>query len=127
MATGAQLEKSAGAKPAQPQLAVRLSALWGLARVRWAGMQSQQRRWSVATALLLAAMLGGLAWYGLRTDWRTLYSGLDPEDARQLGTTLTQAQIPFDVTDGGTGIRVAAAPPRAAALVSRFSRPVRNG
>ena len=109
MATGAQLEKSAGAKPAQPQLAVRLSALWGLARVRWAGMQSQQRRWSVATALLLAAMLGGLAWYGLRTDWRTLYSGLDPEDARQLGTTLTQAQIPFDVTDGGTGIRVAAA------------------
>jgi flagellar M-ring protein FliF len=54
-------------------------------------------------------MLGGMVWYGLRTDWRTLYSGLDPEDTRQIGTTLTQAQIPFDVTDGGTGIRVAAA------------------
>jgi flagellar M-ring protein FliF len=108
MAGGAQLEKSASARPGQPQLAGRFAALWGLARVRWAGMHPQQRGLSAASAVLLVAMLGGMAWYGLRTDWRTLYSGLDPEDTRQIGTTLTQAQIPFDVTDGGTGIRVAA-------------------
>ena len=33
------------------------------------------------------ALLGGLFWYGLRTDWRTLYAGLDPDDARQIGLT----------------------------------------
>jgi flagellar M-ring protein FliF len=109
MATGTQLEKSAAAKSGQPQLTDRLAALWGMALIRWAGMQPRQRRRSVIAATLLAAMLGGLLWYGLRTDWRTLYSGLDPDDARQMGTTLTQAQIPFDVTDSGTGIRVPAA------------------
>ena len=60
---------------------------------------SQQRGWTVAAALLLAGLLGGLFWYGLRTDWRTLYADLDPDDARQTGVILTQAQIPFDVTD----------------------------
>jgi flagellar M-ring protein FliF len=71
-------------------------------------MTATQRRWSIVTALLLGCLLGGILWYGLRTDWRTLYAGLDPEDARQTGLILTQAQIPFDVTDNGTGIRVPA-------------------
>jgi flagellar M-ring protein FliF len=31
---------------------------------------------------------------------------MDPDDARQMGQILTQAQIPFDVTTDGTGIRV---------------------
>ena len=53
--------------------------------------------------------MGGLLWYGLRTDWRTLYAGLDPDDARQVGLTLTQAQIPYDVADNGTTLRVPAA------------------
>ena len=57
---------------------------------------------------MLAGMLAGLFWYGLRTDWRTLYDGLDPDDARQIGSILTQAQIPFDVTHSGAGILVPA-------------------
>jgi flagellar M-ring protein FliF len=63
----------------------------------------------MTAGVLLAALLGGLLWYGLRTDWRTLYAGLDPEDARQVGLTLTQGQIPFDVADNGTTLRVPAA------------------
>jgi flagellar M-ring protein FliF len=38
-----------------------------------------------------------------RPDWRTLYAGLDPDDARQIAQQLTTAAIPFDVSpDGGT-------------------------
>ena len=48
-------------------------------------------------------------WLGLRTDWRILYAGLDPDDARQIGLTLTQAQIPYDVAENGTTLRVSAA------------------
>ncbi len=109
MATSAQLEKITPATPGQPQFADRLAGLWGMARVRWAEMPARQRGWTLAAALLLTGLVGGLLWYGLRTDWRTLYTGLDPEDARQTGVILTQAQIPFDVSDNGTGIRVPAA------------------
>jgi flagellar M-ring protein FliF len=108
MATGTQLQKSAQAMPGQPQLTDRLAGLWGRGKVQWAAMQPAQRGWALAVALLLAALVGGLFWYGMRTDWRTLYADMDPEDARQAGQVLVQAQIPFKPTSDGTGIMVPA-------------------
>ena len=83
--------------------------MWTRTRLGWAAMPPRQRRWTIATAAMLSILFGGLLWYGLRTDWRTLYAGLDPDDARQVGLTLTQAQIPYDVVDSGTTLRVPAA------------------
>ena len=103
-----QLEKR-GPASSSGQIAAGVAALWTRSRVGWASMNPQQRRWSVVAVVLLGALLGGLLWLGLRTDWRVLYAGLDPEDARQLGVTLTQAQIPYDVTENGTTLRVSAA------------------
>jgi flagellar M-ring protein FliF len=114
MPTAAQLEKTAPPGAGSPrqqfpqQLFDRLSALWGLARARWARMPAAQRGRTAAVACVLAGLAGGILWYALRTDWRTLYSGLDPDDARQMGAVLTQAQIPFEVTDNGAGILVPA-------------------
>jgi flagellar M-ring protein FliF len=109
MATATQLEKRPAAIAGQPQWAGRLQALGGRARLLWARMAPGQRRGVIVTALLLGALTAGLAWYGLRTDWRTLYTGLDPDDARQMGQALTQAQIPFDLSPDGSIIRVPAA------------------
>ena len=109
MATGTQLEKSPQTIAGQPEWTGRLAGLWGRLRVLWAQMAAGQRRGVVIFAALFAALVGGLAWYGLRTDWRTLYTGLDPDDARQIGQTLTQAQIPFDLSSDGAVIRVPAA------------------
>ncbi|HEY1902635.1 MAG TPA: flagellar basal-body MS-ring/collar protein FliF [Terracidiphilus sp.] len=113
MATGTQLEKSAPANQGQfsrnpASWTGRLAALWDVARIRWTTLEPAQRRWALTVAALLVAMIGGLLWYGLRPDWRTLYADLDPEDARQTGLILTQAQIPYDVTANGAGIRVPA-------------------
>ncbi len=108
MATGTQLEKSMPGTSGQPQWAGRMAGLLARGRVRWATMQTGQRRWALAAGALLAALIGSLLWYGLRTDWRTLYAGLDPDDARQTGLILTQAQIPYDMTADGAGIRVPA-------------------
>jgi flagellar M-ring protein FliF len=127
MATGTQLARTAPATAVPPQPAGRLGALWQLARVRWATMLPGQRRWSAVAALLLAGLLGGLLWYGLRTDWRTLYAGLDPDDARQTGLTLTQAQIPFEVAANGTEIRVAAAQLDKARLATAAKGGVKSG
>jgi flagellar M-ring protein FliF len=109
MATGTQLEKSAPATPGQPRLTDRFAGLWGRGQVRWAGMQPAQRGWAIAAGLLLAGLVGGLLWYGLRTDWRTLYADLDSDDARQITQILMQAQIPYEATPNGTGILVPAA------------------
>ena len=103
MATGTQLEKT---PPGKLQEGSRLAGLLGIARVRWAQMAAAQRGWVAAAALLVLALAGWLIWYGTRTDWRTLYVNLDPDDARQIGQTLAQAQIPFEATTDGAGIRV---------------------
>jgi flagellar M-ring protein FliF len=92
--------------PGQMQLSERVGALWSLERVRWAAMRPAQRGWAMTAAALLVGIAGGLLWYALRTDWRTLYAGLDPEDARQISLILSQAQVPFETTPDGTGIRV---------------------
>ena len=108
MATGTQLEKTPPAL-GQVQKGGRWSGLWGLAWVRWAQMAPAQRGWVMVAALMLGALLGGLAWYGLSPDWRTLYAGLEPDDARQMEQVLAQAQIPFEPSADGSGILVPAA------------------
>jgi flagellar M-ring protein FliF len=106
MATGTQLEKSTPLMLGQPQLTDRLAGLWGRAKVSWAGMQPAQRGWMLVAAMLLVALVGGLFWYGLRTDWRILYADMDPDDVRQASQTLLQAQIPFEPFANGVGIMV---------------------
>jgi flagellar M-ring protein FliF len=131
MATGTQLEKSASARPGQPagqpQLVDQVSALWGRSRVRWAEMAPSQRTWAVGAAVLLAALFGGLLWYGLSPNWRTLYAGMEPDDARQIGQILTQAQIPYEPTPDGTGIRVPAAQLDKARLATAAKGGVKSG
>ena len=106
-APGTQLEKRAPVGDGG-QLQAGAAAMWTRTRLGWAAMAPQQRRWTIASSAMLIVLLAGLLWYGLRTDWRTLYAGLDPDDARQVGLTLTQAQIPYDVADNGTTLRVPA-------------------
>src|SRR5271157_1272502 len=118
MATGTQLQKSAQMMPGQPQLTDRLAGLWGRTRVRWAQMHPSQRGWTVVLILLLAGLIGGIFWYGLRPDWHILYANMDPEDVRSTGQVLVQAQIPFEPTTDGLGIMVPAAQLDKARLVT---------
>ena len=127
MATGTQLEKSSNPVPLPADFSGRVAALWTRAKIWWAGLNHRQRGFSVATALGLSALIASLAWYGLRTDWRTLYTGLEPEDARQMGAILSAAQIPYDVSDNGAGIRVAASQLDKARLATAAKGGARSG
>jgi flagellar M-ring protein FliF len=90
-------------------------------------MRPEQRTWAMVGSALLAVVFAGLLWYTLRTDWRTLYAGLDQDDARQTGQILTQAQIPFELTTDGSGIRVPAADLDKARLATAAKGGVKSG
>src|SRR6266567_1120378 len=126
MATGTQLEKSAPVPPGTVPLAAGVGAIWTRGRVQWAGMQPKQRAWAMVAAALLVGMAAFLLWNALRTDWRILYADLDPEDARQIGQTLTQAQIPFDVAANGV-LRVPAPQLDKARLATAAKGGVKSG
>jgi flagellar M-ring protein FliF len=94
--TGAR-SQAAGAAP-----------LLAAARERLQALAPAQRKWLAASAA--AALLSAVAilWYATRTDWRTLYAGLDAGDAREMAAELTAASIPYDVTPDGSSLRVPA-------------------
>ncbi len=90
-------------------------------------MTASQRRWSLVAGSLIASVLGFLLWSALRTDWRTLYVNLEPGDARQIGVVLTQAQIPFEATPDGMGIRVPVTQLDKARLATAAKGGIKNG
>jgi flagellar M-ring protein FliF len=108
MAAATQLEKTPPATPGQPQLTDRLAGIWSRGRVRWMAMKPAQRFWGITAVVLLVGLIAALAWFALRTDWRTLYADLEPDDARQVTQILTAAQIPYQPAPNGTGIQVPA-------------------
>jgi flagellar M-ring protein FliF len=65
-----------------------------------------RKKWLAGASAFLLACILALGWYATRTDWRTLYAGLDPEDAREMASELTAANIPYDVSPDGSALRV---------------------
>ncbi|HEX7158089.1 MAG TPA: flagellar M-ring protein FliF, partial [Edaphobacter sp.] len=69
--------------------------LAGALRERVMALPPGKKTWLGASALFVAAMLGVLVWYGGRTDWRVLFSGLDGKDVQQVSQELAAAGIPY--------------------------------
>jgi flagellar M-ring protein FliF len=67
-----------------------------------------QRKWLAIVAAFSVVCVVAIVWYATRTDWRTLYAGLDAGDAREMASELTAASIPYDVSSDGTALRVPA-------------------
>lgn len=113
MAAGAQLDKLAsnqagagGAVSRAPRDLARNA--WNTAGERWRALEPGQRKWAILGTLLLMAAVGALVGTAARTDWKTLYTGMDPDDARAVSTVLSEAQIPFTLSENGAVIRVPA-------------------
>lgn len=99
-------------KADKPQAALtvqqRAGTLAAEAATRFRNLDPARRnRLLLAVAIVMTAC-GGLLWYTSLPDWRTLYAGLDPSDARQMAQQLTTAGLPFDVSPDGSTLRVRA-------------------
>lgn len=97
-------DKSSLALTAQQRAGQLVSEAWS----RWGSLEPERRFRLLAAVALAAACFAGLLWYASRPDWRTLYAGLDADDARQMAQQLTTAGIPFDVSPDGSLLRVSA-------------------
>ena len=123
----AQLERTTAAVEQAKTWGARLAALHARGKFHWSSLQPVQRRWLLVSVALMMALFAGLLWYGLATDWRTLYTGLDPDDARQTGLALAQAQIPFEVTAMGSTLLVPAPQLDKARLVTAAKGSLKSG
>ena len=124
-APGSQLEKRGTPDSNNPRTG-EIMAVWARLRDSWSAMSHNQRKWTAIAAISLVGVIATLTWLGLRTEWRVVYAGLDPEDARQVGLALTQAQIPFELADNGMTLRVPASQLDKARL-STASKAIRSG
>src|SRR5580700_4325385 len=86
----------------------RAGAMATEAIARFRGLDSARRTRLMGVAALVIGCFAALLWYSTRTDWRTLYAGLDPDDAREMAQELTTAGIPYDVSPDGGALRVPA-------------------
>jgi flagellar M-ring protein FliF len=51
-------------------------------------------------------ILGALFWWASSPTWKILYSGLAPDDSRQIASVLTAANLQYDVSADGTTLKV---------------------
>ncbi|WP_263409177.1 flagellar basal-body MS-ring/collar protein FliF [Terriglobus tenax] len=73
---------------------------------RWNGMPKAQRsRWMMLAAMAIAAV-AAISWYGSRTEWKTLFSGLDPKDVQVVSQELTAAGINAKISSDGGEVMV---------------------
>ena len=83
-------------------------ALLSTARERWTAMPPSQRRLLMLCVGALLALSAISLWWSTRTDWRTLFSGLDGRDAAAMQQQLSAAGITFQTTPDGTAVQVPA-------------------
>ena len=76
------------------------------ARAVWGAMPQARRTKLMFCGAVLAAACALVSWWGTRTDWKTLYSGLESRDLQQVEGELAAASISYQTTSDGTGVQV---------------------
>ncbi len=99
MAGLAKTETSAGG-------AAQAMAVVGRAREIWAGMSRARRTKLIVCVTVIGAACSAVGWWGSRTEWKTLYSGMEGRDLQQVQGELAAAGIEYQPTPDGLGVQV---------------------
>jgi len=104
----AALAKSGVVEGGQAGAASQALALVARGRTAFGAMPQKQRTRLIGCAILVAAAGAALWWWGSKTDWKTLYSGLEARDVQQVEGELAAASIAYQSTPDGLGVQVPA-------------------
>src|SRR5579885_969848 len=74
----------------------------------WDAQSRARQVLGVAIALVAAVAIGGVDWWAWQPQYRTLFSGLSPEDAAAVTAKLQAQNVPYRLTAGGTAVQVPA-------------------
>jgi flagellar M-ring protein FliF len=80
--------------------------LLGRGRAVVAAMPPARRSKLIVYAMVLAAACAVAGWWASRTEWKTLYSGMEGRDVQQVEGELAAASIAYQSTPDGLGVQV---------------------
>jgi len=86
--------------------AAQAMALLGRARSTWGAMPPAKRTKLIVCAMVIAGACALVGWWGSRTEWKTLYSGMEGRDLQQVQGELAAAGIAYQATPDGLGVQV---------------------
>ena len=76
-------------------LAERARELFGPLTNAFQQLNARQKQIAYSLFAVVAIGIVAIVFLTSRTDWKTLFAGLDPQDAREISAQLTAAGIPF--------------------------------
>jgi len=88
--------------------AAQVMAVVARGREAFAAIPSPKRTRLIICTMVIAAACAAVVWWGSRTEWKTLYSGMEGRDAQQVEGELAAAGIAYQATPDGLGVQVPA-------------------
>ena len=88
--------------------AAQVMALVARGRDAFAAIPPPKRTRLIACAMVIAAACAAVVWWVSRTEWKTLYSGMEGRDVQQVESELAAAGIAYQSTPDGLGVQVPA-------------------
>ncbi|MGO4213914.1 flagellar basal-body MS-ring/collar protein FliF [Terriglobus sp. 2YAB30_2] len=73
---------------------------------RWNALPKAQRSSLMLACGVVLAIIAALSWYGSRTEWKMLFSGLDPKDVQAVSQELSAAGINAKISSDGSEVLV---------------------
>jgi len=86
--------------------AAQAMAVVGRAREAFGALSPAKRTRLIVCGMVIAAACAVVGWWGSRTEWKTLYSGMEGRDVQQVEGELAAAGIAYQSTADGLGVQV---------------------
>ena len=86
--------------------AAQAMAVVGRAREAFGALSPAKRTRLIVCGMVIAAACAVVGWWGSRTEWKTLYSGMEGRDVQQVEGELAAAGIAYQSTPDGLGVQV---------------------
>lgn len=72
----------------------------------WRRLKFSQRAAVIGALVVTLALIGAIVYYGSQPDYGVLFTDLKPADGQQIVEKLKTAQVPYQLSNGGTTISV---------------------